>query len=526
MLFNIGLASLYLAYLVAFSTAVHGAVAYFRNRKFSKANGCEKPRNVAHTREPIIGLDFLLECLRNAKSGHYIRYCASRLFRYGFTYITRRATFDTIHTADPENLKFMLATGFDNYKLARLRVNAMAPLFGSGIFTTNGPAWAHSRAILRPSFTRQNMAPLLAMMERHFQMLLRQVPKDGSTPFDVQRLFFCFTMDTATEFLMGRSTNTLDPSRHTEADRVFVQDYLDCCFEAVRMIASGPLQAFRVSSRSLRVSRDRAWAYVDRFVDDALAKREARRLNPNKEMMDTVDKEDYEKGAEYNFLEELAAQTTNKTLLRDQVLNVLLASRDTTAALLSNMFYELARHPEIFAKLREEALSKIKGELPTEAELNNMPYLRWCINESLRMYPVVPGNTREAVRDTILPVGGGEDGRSPIFVKKGTPVLYNLYAMHRRPDIYGEDVDEYRPERWDGLRPGWGFLPFNGGPRICLGQQFALTEASYVTARMLQSFETLVPRDAEPWVEFYSLVMCSKHGVRVSIKPVKSVAAM
>jgi cytochrome P450 len=89
----------------------------------------------------------------------------------------------------------------------------------------------------------------------------------------------------------------------------------------------------------------------------------------------------------------------------------------------------------------------------------------------LRMYPVVPGNTREAACDTILPVGGGADGRSPIFVKKGTPVFYNLYAMHRRPDIYGNDAEEFVPERWEGLRPGWGFLPFNGGPRICLGRK-------------------------------------------------------
>jgi cytochrome P450 len=93
---------------------------------------------------------------------------------------------------------------------------------------------------------------------------------------------------------------------------------------------------------------------------------------------------------------------------------------------------------------------------------------------ALRLYPVVPGNTREAACDTTLPYGGGLDGLSPVFVKKGTPVFYNLYAMHRRQDIFGVDADEYVPERWDGLRPGWGFLPFNGGPRICLGRKFIL----------------------------------------------------
>ncbi|KAK0644632.1 cytochrome P450, partial [Cercophora newfieldiana] len=99
-------------------------------------------------------------------------------------------------------------------------------------------------------------------------------------------------------------------------------------------------------------------------------------------------------------------------------------------------------------------------------------------------------------------------------------VQYNVYAMDRRKDIYGEDSDEFNPNRWDGLRPGWGFLPFNGGPRVCLGQNFALTEASYVTVRMLQSFEELSPHDDKPWMEQYSLVMCSKNGVQVSVKPV------
>lgn len=69
-----------------------------------------------------------------------------------------------------------------------------------------------------------------------------------------------------------------------------------------------------------------------------------------------------------------------------------------------------------------------------------------------------------------LPVGGGPDGKSPMLVRKGTCVLMNLYAMHRREDVFGPDTEAFRPERWDGLRPGYAYLPFNGGPRICLGR--------------------------------------------------------
>ena len=89
---------------------------------------------------------------------------------------------------------------------------------------------------------------------------------------------------------------------------------------------------------------------------------------------------------------------------------------------------------------------------------------------ALRLHPVVPRNSRQAVRDTVLPLGGGHDGLSHVLVPKGTLVTYNLYAMHRRTDIYGQDANAFRPERWmeKDLRPRWGYLPFNGGPRICI----------------------------------------------------------
>lgn len=77
------------------------------------------------------------------------------------------------------------------------------------------------------------------------------------------------------------------------------------------------------------------------------------------------------------------------------------------------------------------------------------------LHEALRLRPVVPANTREAVRDTVLPLDGGPDGQSPMFVKKGTHVYYSVYSMHRREECFGPNTEEYRPERWETIRPGW-----------------------------------------------------------------------
>ncbi|PQE05941.1 cytochrome P450 alkane hydroxylase protein [Rutstroemia sp. NJR-2017a BBW] len=280
------------------------------------------------------------------------------------------------------------------------------------------------------------------------------------------------------------------------------------------MVRLGPLNRLRYSPKAIKAQKA-VFAYIDHFIDVALEKTKKKTAG------------DSEKGetGPYSFLEELANIPSDRQVLRDQVLSLLLAGRDTTASLLSNLFFMLARYPDVFEKLRAEVMT-LNGQLPSYDELRNLKYLRQCINEckltitALRIHPVVPANTREAVCDTVLPKGGGEDGESPLFVKAGTQVLYSVYSMHRRKDIFGEDVENFRPERWDDIQPKWGFLPFNGGPRICLGQQFALTEASFVIVRMLQEFSKIEPRDDEEWKEAYTLVVCSQNGTQVSLTPV------
>jgi cytochrome P450 len=199
----------------------------------------------------------------------------------------------------------------------------------------------------------------------------------------------------------------------------------------------------------------------------------------------------------YNFLHALGGFTHDRKMLRDQLTAVLLAGRDTTASTLSWVFYELARHPETFKKLRQEIIDSVgTTNPPTYEDLKNMKYLQYTMNETLRLYPVVPFNVRMALKDTTLPHGGGPDGRSPVGILKDTPIGYSVLVMQRREDLYPPNddprmaVEYFNPDRWATWQPKpWTYIPFNGGPRLCIGQQFALTNMGYTIVRMLQRFD-------------------------------------
>jgi len=202
----------------------------------------------------------------------------------------------------------------------------------------------------------------------------------------------------------------------------------------------------------------------------------------------------------YTFLHELARFTKDRKILRDQLVAVLLAGRDTTAGTLSFALYELARLPDVVRKLRQEIAQVVgldTGHTPTYEHLKAMKYLQNIINETLRLYPAVPFNVRLALQDTTLPRGGGPDGSLPVAVLKDTPVAYSTLVMQRRPELYADstarglaDPGVFCPERWQSWQPKpWYYIPFNGGPRICIGQQFALTELQYVLVRLFQRFE-------------------------------------
>ncbi|KKK17571.1 hypothetical protein ARAM_006638 [Aspergillus rambellii] len=375
-----------------------------------------------------------------------------------------------IFTCDPHNVQAILATKFKDFELGPIRQHTLLPLLGTGIFTSDGEIWSRSRALLRPQFTREQISDL-DLEERHVQQAMLAMPVDATTGWtaatDIQAIFFRLTIDSATEFLFGESAGS-----QAEALRNGGQlppNNFPAYFDRAQWYAAHRSRFEKLhwivdNKESRHVARE-VHAYVDRFVAAALSA--AATAAPGKPRSSST----------YVFLDAIVASTQDPVELRAQLLNILIAGRDTTASFLSWSVLMLARHPKIFHTLRLAILddfgpytsssSSAPQDKPiTFQSLKSCRPLQNFMSEVLRLYPVVPINRRVAARDTFLPRGGGPDGTRPVYIHAGQAIIYSPFITQRRKDLWGEDAETFNPDRWAGRKVGWEYLPSMAG-RAC-----------------------------------------------------------
>jgi cytochrome P450 len=501
---------LYIGYLVVRSTFTR-----VHNIRAARRNHC-RPVARLPTWDPWFGLGLLRDFARTTTEHNGLEYMRRRYDETGNTFAFNMLTMSLITTREPENVKAVLAMKFEDYGVANLR-EIMIPFVGKGIFVSDGVAWKHSRDVLRPVFTRAQIADM-GILKFHVERFLERIRFDGQK-VDLQPLFFDLTLDVASHVIMGRSIGV---QTQNEAGMVFQRAY-DKCLDFFAGGGEGemwgavlPLPWDSPLKKQFKKDCEIINEYVKGIVE---------------ETMDRM-RGDEEKGVEterYVLLEYLVQQGLSEEQVRAELLNTLLAGRDTTASMLSDLWFELSKNQRVFKKLHAEINQYVQDVEDIDYELiKTLPYLKATLNEILRIHPVVPENSKQAIQDTVLPLGGGKDELSPIFVPKGTLVSWSSYCMHRREDIWGPDVDEFRPERWidevdergnqiKSVRPGWAYVPFNGGPRVCVGQQFALLNASYVTIRLMLSINGLESKDPLPWMEKVQLTATGFNGCKIGL---------
>jgi cytochrome P450 len=191
------------------------------------------------------------------------------------------------------------------------------------------------------------------------------------------------------------------------------------------------------------------------------------------------------------FVEDDQGRMSDKQL-RDEAMTLIFAGHETTAHALVWTWYLLAKNPDKVAKMREE-LESVVGDRRVEVDdLPSLPYLEMVVKESLRLYPSVWAYARQAQRDVVI--NGYE-------IKKGQTVTLGHIAMGRNPKYYDKPM-EFRPERWtrefERQLPRGAYTPFAGGPRVCIGKQFAMMEMRMILATLVRRLEITISDGFEP----------------------------
>lgn len=317
-------------------------------------------------KDPFLGLDALPGTIRAVRQHKILEHSQEAFRIYGNTFTVKELQTSAIVTVEPENIKTILSLKFHDYGIDH-RLESFKPLLGEGIFDTDGPHWASSRALIRPSFTRDQVADLTSF-ENLIQDLFKLLPRDGKTVVDLQDLFFRYTIDSATDFLFGQSVGTL---KKTQSDSSFAEAFH---YAQEAILTRGMLGSFKLFYRDQkadecnRICREFARHFVDEAFYAAANKKED---------------ETETKRQKNIFSHELASRTSDRRRILDELMNVLLAGRDTTASLLSNLFFMLAKKPAIWEKLCRE-VATLQGRPPTYEELRSLRYVRFCMNECKR----------------------------------------------------------------------------------------------------------------------------------------------
>jgi cytochrome P450 len=313
-------------------------------------------------------------------------------------------------------------------------------------------------------------------------------------------------LNTSVKFLLGVDpTKSLAGAPHTSES--FIAYFHDALFLTMYRLLLGPLFFLYPQNRYRKVLKANH-DYIDYSINLALEDNAKR--NGALNVGDQQDKQP-------SLLSGLSLQTDDRVFIRNQIIQGMMASQETTSALLGNACFLLSRSPKHWQQIRTAISHHDLSDFDFDTLLN-LKVVQNILMETLRIYPIFHVMARIANHNTTLPVGSGPDHSEPIFIPKGTVVAMNYYALHRDPAVYGSDVETFRPERWETIHPThWEFMGFGGGNRECLGQQKVLVEAAYVLVRLAKQFQGIESRDNKDWEGEVKLTCKSKNGCKVAL---------
>lgn len=378
----------------------------------------------------------------------------------------------------PEHVEHVLQKNPANY--LKDGYEHLEPMVGHGLLSSEGDLWRQQRRLIQPAFHKRRLDGMARTMTDATQDMLdrwreRARGTLGAEPVDANREMSRLTLEIVGRTLFGSALGD-EATRGEEALSLVFRLGFDRAGRFVQVPFGVP------TPKNLRYRR--AIQDMDGIVNSLL---EARRNAGPRTQSDPAG------GDLLDML--LTSHGTDGGItarqLRDEILTIMGAGYETTARTLCWTFYLLDAHPEAARTLREELKSVLDGRAPTVEDLPRLPYTRMVLQESMRLFPPVWGLSRRLKEADV--VGG-------VRIPKGNRVIISAYVTHRHPDLW-PNPDRFDPERFrttplmdrppQGL-PRYAYFPFSGGPRQCVGVNFAAMEATLVLATVAQSFDLSV----------------------------------
>lgn len=315
------------------------------------------------------GADTIYESWHWKKRHSYLELLQKNFNEYGKTYSSKVLGVNKITTIEPANVEAILKTQWEDFIARPARTIPLDGLVGPGVLTADGPLWKQHRKLMMPSFSKKALENL-TIYDDHFERFMHHVPRDGRI-FDLQDLFFRLTLDSSTAHLLGCSSNTLASSSELSPEPELAGAFDRAQRAAVEKFALGWADRLRPQPQYWK-DTSLVWNFAQRYVNIALKRKTDRKAESNeKPISDT---------RQANFLDEICERTDDPDEIHKGALHLLVAGRDSTASLLSNLWFVLARDQRVWEKLKEE-VDTLKGATPDNEAIRQMPYLRSCINE-------------------------------------------------------------------------------------------------------------------------------------------------
>ena len=385
----------------------------------------------------------------------------------------------------PEYIDYILRGHADNFHKDRM-TRWLIPLVGEGLLTSEDAYWRRQRKLAQPSFQHQQIERYGAVMVEHTERML-DAWQDGEVrdPHeDLMRLTLAIVAKTLFDAELAGDAEVVG-----ESLAIVMNHFMS------------PMRWFPMADRLPFPSSRRYWGAIRR-IDEIIYRIIRVRREAGRDAGDLVSRllaarDDEGKGM------------TDRQL-RDEVVTLVLAGHETTALALFYIFYLLDRSPRARDRLAVELEEVLGGRAPTAADVPRLKYTEWVVREGMRLYPPAWGIAREALAD--CEIGG-------YSVPKGTQLFLTQWLVHR-DERWFDEPEAFRPERWDNdlikRLPRCAYFPFGDGPRVCIGNHFAMMEAVLILATIARRFR-LAAEPGQTLELLPSVTLRPRHGLKMRV---------